>query len=130
MVLGSEGPRAFDLGPDPEPLTPVGMRTLGPGVESVLRGIAEAVPGERYAEWLRTLGRWYRPDARFGEAFCRLMAHLLGARCPLLLDAMLPALKTARAPLAAPAGRAARPARGASWRGATRRSRRAAIPSR
>jgi len=98
VVLGSDGPRAFDLGPDPEPLVPVGMRTLGPGVESVLRGIGEAVPGERYAEWLQTLAGWYRPDARFGEAFCRLMAHLLGARCPLLLDAMLPALKTAERP--------------------------------
>jgi bacillithiol biosynthesis cysteine-adding enzyme BshC len=98
VVLGSEGPRAFDLGPDPEPLTPVGMRTLGPGVEGVLRGIAEAVPGERYAEWLQTLSRWYRPDARFGEAFCRLMANLLGPRCPLLLDAMLPALKSAERP--------------------------------
>lgn len=98
VALGSDGPKAFDLGPDPEPLVPVGMRTLGPGVEGVLRGLGEAVPGERYAEWLRTLGSWYRPDARFGEAFCRLMAHLLGPRCPLLLDAMLPALKTAERP--------------------------------
>ena len=97
-VLGAEGPKTFDLGPDPEPLTPVGMRTLGPGVEEALRGMAEAVPGDRYAEWVRTLGRWYRPDARFGEAFCRLMAHLLGERCPLLLDAMLPALKAAERP--------------------------------
>ncbi len=98
VVLGSDGPKSFDLGPDPEPLVPVGMRTFGPGVEEVLRGIGEAVPGERYADWLRTLGQWYRPDARFGEAFCRLMAHLLGDRCPLLLDAMLPALKTAEQP--------------------------------
>ena len=97
-VPGAEGARTFDLGPDPEPLTPVGMRTLGPGMEEVLRGLAEAVPGERYAEWVQTLGRWYRPDARFGEAFCRLMAHLLGDRCPLLLDAMLPALKAAERP--------------------------------
>jgi bacillithiol biosynthesis cysteine-adding enzyme BshC len=97
-VLGAEGPKTFDLGPDPEPLTPVGMRTLGPGVEEALRGIAEAVPGERYAEWVREIARWYRPDARFGEAFCRLTAHLLGDRCPLLLDAMLPALKAAERP--------------------------------
>jgi len=97
-VLGSDGPRSFDLGPDPEPLVPVGMRTLGPGVEEVLRGIGEAVPGERYADWLRTLAQWYRPDARFGEAFCRLAAHLLGPRCPLLLDAMLPDLKSAERP--------------------------------
>jgi bacillithiol synthase len=98
MVLGSDGPKTFDLGPDPEPLVPVGMRTFGPAVEAVLRGIGEAVPGERYADWLRTLAQWYKPDARFGEAFCRLAAHLLGDRCPLLLDAMLPALKTAERP--------------------------------
>jgi bacillithiol biosynthesis cysteine-adding enzyme BshC len=98
VVLGADGPRAFDLGPDPEPLTPVGMRALGAGIDGVLRGLAEAAPGERYAEWLQTIASWYRPDARFGEAFCRLMAHLLGERCPLLLDAMLPALKTAERP--------------------------------
>lgn len=98
VVLGSDGPRTFDLGPDSEPLVPVGMRALGPGVEAVLRGIAETVPGERYAEWMQTVARWYRPDARFGEAFCRLMTNLLGDRCPLLLDAMLPALKAAESP--------------------------------
>ncbi|MFL6202387.1 MAG: bacillithiol biosynthesis cysteine-adding enzyme BshC [Thermoanaerobaculia bacterium] len=97
-VLTPDGPRAFDLGPDPEPLTPVGMRALGPAMDGVLQGIAEAVPGDRYAEWVRTIGQWYRPDARFGEAFCRLMAHLLGPRCPLLLDAMSPALKSAQRP--------------------------------
>lgn len=97
-VLTPEGPRTFDLGPDPEPLTPVGMRALGPGVDEVLRAIAEAVPGDRYAEWVRTIGQWYRPDARFGEAFCRLMARLAGPHCPLLLDAMLPALKSAQRP--------------------------------
>ncbi len=100
-VLAPDGPRAFDLGPDPEPLLPVGMRTLGAGVEEVLRAIGEAMPGERYAQWLATLRRWYRPDARFGEAFSRLLAHLLGARCPLLLDAMLPALKAAQRPFLA-----------------------------
>jgi bacillithiol biosynthesis cysteine-adding enzyme BshC len=97
-VLTAEGPRTFTLGPDPAPLRPVGMRALGPGVTEVLRGIAEAMPGEGYAEWLRTLGRWYRPEARFGEAFCRLLPHLLGAHCPLLLDAMHPALKAAERP--------------------------------
>lgn len=97
-VPTSEGPTTFGLGPDPEPLTPLGMRTLGPAIEEVLRGLAEAVPGERYAEWVRTLGAWYRPDARFGEAFCRLMARLLGPRCPLLMDSMLPALKAAQRP--------------------------------
>ncbi|HEV2844583.1 MAG TPA: bacillithiol biosynthesis cysteine-adding enzyme BshC, partial [Thermoanaerobaculia bacterium] len=98
VVPGSDGPRVLDLGPDPEPLMPLGMRTLGPGIENALREMAEAGPGELYAEWTQTLARWYRPDARFGEAFCRLMAHILGPRCPLLLDAMLPALKTAQRP--------------------------------
>ncbi|HTQ80017.1 MAG TPA: bacillithiol biosynthesis cysteine-adding enzyme BshC [Thermoanaerobaculia bacterium] len=93
-----EGPRAFELGPDPEPLVPVGMRTLGPQVSQLLAEAAAANPGELYADWMATLGRWYRPEARFGEAFCRLFTHLLGPRCPLLLDAMLPALKAAQRP--------------------------------
>ena len=98
VVLAPDGPKAFDLGPDPEPLAPVGMRTMGPAVTDALRAIGEAVPGDRYAEWLATVGQWYRPDARFGEAFCRLMAHLAGPYCPLLLDSMLPALKAAQRP--------------------------------
>ena len=97
-VLTAGGPRSFDLGPDTQPLLPVGMRALSPAVTEVLRAMAEAVPGERYAEWLRTLGRWYQPEARFGESFCRVMAHMLGSRCPLLLDAMHPALKQAEKP--------------------------------
>jgi bacillithiol synthase len=93
-----EGPRSFDLGPDPEALTPVGMRTFGPGVEEVLRAVAAAVPGDLYAEWIAAAGRWYRPDARFGEAFSRLMVHMMGAHAPLLLDSMHPALKAAERP--------------------------------
>jgi bacillithiol synthase len=97
-VLTADGPRSFDLGPDTQPLLPVGMRALSPAVTEVLHAIAEAVPGDRYAEWLRTLARWYQPEARFGESFCRVMAHMLGSRCPLLLDAMHPALKQAEKP--------------------------------
>jgi uncharacterized protein YllA (UPF0747 family) len=44
------------------------------------------------------LAGWYRPDARFGEAFCLLMASLLGERCPLLLDALNPVVKTVQRP--------------------------------
>jgi bacillithiol synthase len=98
VVPTPEGPRSFDLGPDPQPLTPVGMRSFGPAVEDVLRAVAAAVPGDLYAEWIGTVGSWYRPDARFGEAFSRLMVHLLGARSPLLLDAMHPVLKAAQRP--------------------------------
>lgn len=97
-VLAPDGPRTFDLGPDPEPLVPVGMRALGPGVDEALRQMAEAVPGDRYAEWLREVARWYRPHNRIGDAFCRVMPRMLGSRCPLLLDAMLPALKAAQRP--------------------------------
>lgn len=98
-VLAPGGPQGFDLGDDPDPLAPVGARTLGPGITEVLAGIRQAIPGDRYAAWLDQVGRWYRPEARFGEAFCRLMAHLVGERCPLLLDSMLPALKAAERPV-------------------------------
>jgi bacillithiol synthase len=98
VVLTPEGPRQLELGPDPEPLAPAGMRSLGSAIDEVLRQIGEAVPGDRYAEWLRTLARWYRPSARFGEAYARLLAHLLGPWCPLILDSMLPSLKAAQRP--------------------------------
>ncbi len=99
VVLTPDGAREFDLGPDPEPLTPVGMRALGAGIDDLLRGIGEAVPGDRYKEWLATVARWYRPDTRIGDAFCRLIPHLLGRYSPLMLDAMHPALKEAQRPM-------------------------------
>jgi bacillithiol biosynthesis cysteine-adding enzyme BshC len=98
VIPTAEGARSFDLGTDPEALAPVGMRTFGPGVEEVLRAAAAAVPGDLYAEWIAAVGRWYRPDARFGEAFSRLMIHMMGAHAPLLLDSMHPALKAAERP--------------------------------
>lgn len=98
VFLAASGPRIFSLGEDPEPLLPVGMRSLGEEVNVVLGDLGEVMPGERFAEWVETLGRWYRPEARFGEAFCRLLVHLLGGRCPLLVDAMLPAVKAAERP--------------------------------
>jgi bacillithiol biosynthesis cysteine-adding enzyme BshC len=94
----AEGVRRFDLGADPHPLMPLGMRSLGPTVATILGQLRDAVPGDRFAAWCDTLARWYRPTARFGEAFARLLAHLLGERCPLLLDSMLPAVKTAERP--------------------------------
>jgi bacillithiol synthase len=97
-VLTHQGPLEVDLGDDPEPLTPVGMRTLGPGVAAALERLRAAAHGERYDEWLDRVAAWYRPDARFGEAFCRLMIDLLGEHAPLLMDAMLPAVKVAERP--------------------------------
>lgn len=96
--VGREGPEPLELGDDPEPLTPVGMRTFGPGLEPLLDRLREAGGGERWERWFEELAGWYRPDARFGEAFSRLMARLLGERCPLLMDAMLPAVKAAQRP--------------------------------
>lgn len=96
--VGRQGPEPFELGEDPEPLTPVGMRSFGAGVSELLDRLRQAGGGERWDGWVETLAGWYRPDARFGEAFSRLLAHLLGERCPLLMDAMLPAVKTAQRP--------------------------------
>lgn len=100
-VWTAEGVCRVDLGPDPHPLVPLGMRTLGPGVADALATLAGLFPYEPYASWLAALGRWYRPDARFGEAFCKLAVALLGERCPLLVDAQLPELKAAERPLLA-----------------------------
>lgn len=88
----------LDLGPDNEPLVPLGMRTFGPQLAPLLASLATAVPGERYGQWLGELAAFTRPDARFGEAFSRLLVRLLAERCPLLLDALHPALKLAERP--------------------------------
>ena len=96
--LSSAGPVPFDLGDDPQPLLPVGMRSLGPGVSRVLGELRGQQQAPRFQEWLNTMERWYRPNARFGEAFSRLLVHLMGERCPLMVDALLPALKRAQSP--------------------------------
>jgi bacillithiol biosynthesis cysteine-adding enzyme BshC len=93
-----EGPRTFDLGEDSSPLRPMGLRRLGPEVVVLLERLRESIPGERFGQWIDQLGYWYRPESGFGEAFAALMVHLLGRRSPLLVDAMLPALKQAQAP--------------------------------
>jgi uncharacterized protein YllA (UPF0747 family) len=98
LFLTTDGPRQFTLGDDPSPLMPLGMRTLGPGMSAMLDELRHANPGDRWAEWVDRLSAWYRPDARFGEAFSRLIVGLLGDRCPLMLDSMLPALKSAQRP--------------------------------
>ncbi len=81
--LARDGVRRVDLGQDPAPLLPVGMRTFGPGLEAV----------ERQLEGINLPRTWYRPSSRFGEAFCRLMVSTLGERAPLMLDSMLAEIK-------------------------------------
>jgi hypothetical protein len=67
-------------------------------VARVLGEILALSAAPQHQAWWREVGRWYRPDARFGEAFARLLVRLLGRRCPLLLDAQLPQLKAAEKP--------------------------------
>ncbi|MCP3961044.1 MAG: bacillithiol biosynthesis BshC [bacterium] len=86
--LARSGPLRVDLGEDPAPLLPVGMRTFGPR----LTGVEEQLEGVELPR------RWYRPDSRFGEAFCRLLVATMGERAPLMLDSMLPELKTLQRP--------------------------------
>jgi bacillithiol biosynthesis cysteine-adding enzyme BshC len=96
--LGPDAPLTVDLGEDPAALMPVGMRSLGKGVEAALQTLREIFPGDRSEAWFDTLAQWYRPDARFGEAFARLLVRLLGERAPLIVDSMLPELKRAQSP--------------------------------
>ena len=87
--LTRAGVRRLDLGDDPAPLLPVGMRSFGPGLEAAraeLDGVD--LPND-----------WYRPNARFGEAFCRFMVSTLGERAPLMLDSMLPEVKQLQRPI-------------------------------
>ncbi|MFN7960055.1 MAG: bacillithiol biosynthesis cysteine-adding enzyme BshC [Thermoanaerobaculia bacterium] len=95
VLPGAEGPRRVHLGEDREPLVPVGARAFGGEVESLLAELAATAGQPAEAEGWRTLARWYRPVAKFGEAFPRLLVHWLGERAPLMLDAQLAELKAA-----------------------------------
>jgi bacillithiol biosynthesis cysteine-adding enzyme BshC len=95
--FAQDGPRTFDLGEDPAPLRPMGLRPLGEEVDRVLAELREAIPGEHFSAWVDELGEWYRPENDFGTAFAGLLVHLLGRRAPLLVDSLLPELKRAEA---------------------------------
>ena len=97
-VLTPEGPLRVGLGADPQPLAPVGLRTVGPAVLGVLDELRARFPSEWFRAWVDRLALWWRPEARFGEAFARTFVALLGGRAPLLLDSMAPALKAAQRP--------------------------------
>ena len=95
--LGTK-PEQLILGEDREPLKPIGDRVLGPGIESILERLQALTPGGPAEQRLATVRECYGPQASFGEAFCRLMAAVLGDRAPLFLDSQLPALKQAQKP--------------------------------
>ena len=97
-LIDRDGVRDVDLGDDPTPLLPVGMRTFGSRLPAVLEILADTGPGALGDARSESVLAAYRPDARFGEAFCRFHASLLGRRAPLFLDAMLPELKQAQRP--------------------------------
>jgi bacillithiol biosynthesis cysteine-adding enzyme BshC len=94
----ADGLRGHSLGDDPQPLAPVGLRTVGAAVVSILRELVEEQADPAYRSWLGRLMALWRPDARFGEAFARQTTEIFGARAPLLVDALQPALKRAEAP--------------------------------
>ena len=87
--LARDGVRRVELGADPAPLLPVGMRTFGPGLEDAVQQL----------EGVNLPSRWYRPNSRFGEAFCRFMISTLGEQAPLMLDSMLPEIKRLQRPI-------------------------------
>ncbi len=87
--LTRTGVKRVDLGEDPAPLLPVGMRSFGPGLEEV----------EQQLEGVDLPRSWYRPNSRFGEAFSRLMVSVLGEQAPLMLDSMLPEVKRLQQPI-------------------------------
>jgi len=91
----TDGLRELGLGPDEQPLAPVGLRTVGEGIGELLDEIETLYPAPWSRAALDALRSGWHPRARFGEAFARQLASAFGARAPLLVDAMLPELKTA-----------------------------------
>jgi bacillithiol biosynthesis cysteine-adding enzyme BshC len=89
---------SLHLGADGSELAPVGLRAVGPGVTPLLATLAEKFPSPWFAAWRERLAGWWRPDARFGEAFARQLAATFGERAPLFVDSMLPELKVAQRP--------------------------------
>jgi bacillithiol biosynthesis cysteine-adding enzyme BshC len=97
-LLGPDGPVTLGLGADEQPLAPVGLRTVGAGVAALHAELAARYPQPWSAPWRERLAAWWRPEARFGEAFARQLVATFGARAPLVVDALEPELKRAEAP--------------------------------
>lgn len=98
VIPGKERCHVLELGPDRQPLLPVGMRTLGAAVDPVKQELAELAGRRCDPQVWELLNDSYRPDAGFADAFCSFMTGLLGNRAPLLVDSMLPAMKEAQRP--------------------------------
>jgi bacillithiol biosynthesis cysteine-adding enzyme BshC len=92
---GPAGLESWALEDDGQTLAPVGLRSLGESVEGLMASWREK-GSENHQAWVDQVRAWCRPEWSFGESFSRLMAGILGERCPLLVDAMLPELKQAQ----------------------------------
>ncbi len=97
-VPGANGAHRVSLGDDPQPLAPIGLRAIGGAVDAIVAELAALQASPGYRSWLEELALLWRPEARFGAAFAGQMTRTLGARAPLLVDALLPELKRAEAP--------------------------------
>jgi uncharacterized protein YllA (UPF0747 family) len=94
LPIGEDGGLVcLELPDDGRDLVPVGRRRLGPGVRTLIESLRVAATTERQGEWADRLAAIYAPERTFGEAFAALMIELLGARCPLLIDALEPSFK-------------------------------------
>jgi len=96
--LDADGVFSLSLGEDSRPLAPIGLRTVGAEVEGLLAELRRRHPSEWFLRWTGRLGTFWRPEARFGDAYARTHLALLGERAPLYLDSMLPELKAAEGP--------------------------------
>jgi bacillithiol synthase len=85
---------------------PVGRISLDESVNATVESLLESLPKTEFSDDLEKLLRdAYRPNAKFGDAFARVMSALTGARGLILLDPLDPQLKTLGAPLYAEAAR-------------------------
>ena len=92
------GKGSYDLGDDSQELVPVGLRRFDSRLADLEAKIADDLGNAPAAEGFRAAGRWYRPGATFGDAFCRLFVELLGARAPLFLDSLDDGIKRLQRP--------------------------------
>ncbi len=85
------------LGDDPQPLVPVGGRSIPPGVVPLLEELGDQA-SPWLSSWLGQARDLYRDSVSWTDGFARLLVRLLGERCPLLLDAQAPAVKRTQQP--------------------------------
>jgi bacillithiol synthase len=87
---------------------PVGRISLDESVNATVDSLLESLPKTEFTDDLQELLRdAYKPGAKFGDAFARVMTALTGSRGLIILDPLNPQLKPLAAPLYAEAARRA-----------------------